>query len=177
MCSHLLLSPESKVGQMVKSSRGNYDIAVVYAWGKPLTSLYHENVGKAVVEAEPVSGNKSTRSRNAKARKLPIPKYKLNTYDLLHIRNFWHRHFNEVSQGFPTADIAEGTYSGMAKALARAGLAPREWDKPLQYGNIQIQTEWYGHYSTLSQWPKKRLELEEVQSLASDWSKVDPLVS
>ena len=101
----------------------------------------------------------------------------LDTHTLLHIRNFWHRHLIEEPRGFGSADIIENTYGKMAKDLMRAGLLPKKWDKPLVNGDLDIATEWYGHYSTLAQWPKKRRELEEEQSLAGDWREVDPLVS
>jgi hypothetical protein len=73
--------------------------------------------------------------------------------------------------------MVENTYGHMAKDLMRAGINLKKWDKPLKVDDLQVATEWYGHYSTLAQWPKKKQELEEVQSLAEDWQKVDPLVS
>ncbi|EXJ65541.1 hypothetical protein A1O7_01882 [Cladophialophora yegresii CBS 114405] len=71
--------------------------------------------------------------------------------------------------------MVENTYGRMARDLTRAGINMKKWDKPLNDKDSQIAAEWYGHYSTLAQWPKKRQELEEVQSLAEDWQRVDPL--
>ncbi len=176
--SHLLLSPVSKVSQVIKSCRANYDLAVVYAWDKPLVPLY--NRAKVVEEIlEPQSDMLGTRRSSRKKlplRKLVKPAHELDTHALLHIRNFWHRHLIEEPQGFGSKGIVENTYGKMMKDLMHAGFIPKAWDKPLKNGDLQIATEWYGHYSTLAQWPKKKQELEEVQSLAEDWHKIDPLV-
>ena len=175
--SHLLLSPASNVAHMVRSSRDNYDIAIVYAWDKPLTTVYHKLVEEAAAtQSTPAEPAKRRSTRKSKP-KVVKPAYELDTHTLLHIRNFWHRHLIEEDHGFAFADLAENTYGRMAQDLARAGLAPKQWEKPLKQNDLQLNTEWYGHYSTLAQWPKKRQELEEVQSLAADWNKVDPLVS
>ena len=165
---------------MVKSSRTNYDLAVVYNWEKTLDTLYRKLPGKAVF---PDSAQPQTpkQTRSSKGKMVP-PKvtgftHGLDTHALLHIRNFWHRHLIEEPRGFGSRDIVENTYTKMAKDLMQAGIVPKEWDKPLKNNDLQISTEWYGHYSTLASWPRKKQELEEVQSLAEDWHEVDPLVS
>ncbi|OAP55166.1 hypothetical protein AYL99_10866 [Fonsecaea erecta] len=105
------------------------------------------------------------------------PIQELDTYTLLHVRNFWHRHLIETVGGASSTDIAENTYAKMAKELMRHGITPKHWDRPLTEDSLlHIPTEWYGHYSTLAgNWPKKRQVLEEAQSLAEDWQEVDPL--
>ena len=177
--SYLLLSPKSKIAHMVKSSRANYDMAMVYAWHKPFMTLYREYIDQtsSAQVTPPEPAKRHSMKRKSKLKKTVQPKFELDTHSLLHIRNFWHRHLIEKPRGFAFADIAENTYGRMAQELACAGLAPKEFEKPLENDDLQIATEWYGHYSTLAQWPKKKQELEEVQSLAADWNRVDPMVS
>ena len=176
--SHLLLSPASQTAHLVKSSRANYDLAVVYNWDRPLTTLYRELIDQedSPEPAQPEIPRKRTSRSKKTPPKVPKLAYELDTHALLHIRNFWHRHLIEESKGFGSGDIVENTYARMAKELMQCGIMPKRWDKPLRDGDLQVASEWYGHYSTLAHWPRKKQELEEVQSLAEDWHKVDPLV-
>ncbi|OAL34522.1 hypothetical protein AYO20_06152 [Fonsecaea nubica] len=182
--SHLLLSPASRMASTVRSSRTNYDLAIVYNWGSPLTLLYPKEKGKGKDKGEENEGLTRNRTRNKRhrdrLRRPPQPSrptHKLDTRSLLHIRNFWHRHLIQTAKGSGARDIlTENTYAKMARELMRHGITPKPWDRPLAEGPLlQIPTEWYGHYSTLANWPRKRLELEEVQSLAEDWHEVDPM--
>ncbi|ETI26699.1 hypothetical protein G647_10359 [Cladophialophora carrionii CBS 160.54] len=170
--SHLLLSPTSQLAHVIKSSRGNYDLAVVYAWDRSLETLFRESAA-GEEHSEPTLLTYQER-RNLRKHSLP-DSFLLDTHALLHIRNFWHRHLIEERQGFGSAGMVENTYRHMAKDLTRAGINLKKWDKHLNDDDLQIAVEWYGHYSTLAQWPKKKQELEEVQSLAEDWQRVDPL--
>ncbi|KAH0842621.1 hypothetical protein FOPE_07213 [Fonsecaea pedrosoi] len=182
--SHLLLSPASHMASTVRSSRTNYDLAIVYNWGSPLTLLYPREKGKGRDKGEENEDSVRNRTRNKRRsgrlhrlRQLGRPTYKLDTRSLLHIRNFWHRHLIQTAKGSGARDVlTENTYAKMARELMRQGITPKPWDRPLADDSLlQIPTEWYGHYSTLANWPRKRLELEEVQSLAEDWHEVDPM--
>ena len=176
--SYLLLSPRSQMAHIVKSSRANYDLAVVYLWNKPLVPLYNvSTVAETTVEQKSdTPGARRSSRKKAVPRMRTRPMYELDTHALLHIRNFWHRHLIDGPQGFGSTGITENTYGKMMNDLMRAGLIPKKWDRPLKDGDLPIATQWSGHYSTLAQWPKKKQELEEVQSLAEDWDKIDPLV-
>ncbi|KAJ9606251.1 hypothetical protein H2200_009212 [Cladophialophora chaetospira] len=175
--SHLLLSPSSQMAHLVKSSRANYDLALVYAWDKPFALLY-SRLDLIEETPEPVQPTTTRMRRNMRPKKTPPkaagPTHSLDTHALLHIRNFWHHHLLG-EPGFGSADLTVDTYGKMVRDLMRAGIVPKIWDKPLKDGNFQIATEWYGHYSTLAHWPRKRQELEEEQCVAEDWEKVDPL--
>ncbi|KIX93981.1 uncharacterized protein Z520_10318 [Fonsecaea multimorphosa CBS 102226] len=177
--SHLLLSPASRLAYTVKSSRTNYDLAIVYNWDTPLSLLYRklERQNEKVTQVMSKVRIKRYGGRLHRRSHTGNPTYELDTYTLLHIRNFWHRHLIQTVKGFGSTDITENTYAKMAKELMRYGITPTQWDRPLTEGSLlEIPTEWYGHYSTLgSNWPRKRQELEEVQSLAEDWQEVDPL--
>lgn len=156
-CSYLLLSPASQFFRVIRTSRSNYDLAIVYNWNRPLQLLYHH------LDAQPEKSNTTS-------------SHKLETYELLHIRNFWSRQFVEFS-GKPRAlDPGENTYSKMAKGLMRLGIAPGPWEQPLSDDFSDIPTNFYGHYSTLGQWPKQISKLEEIQSTAEEWTDVDALV-
>ncbi|EXJ59307.1 uncharacterized protein A1O5_12188 [Cladophialophora psammophila CBS 110553] len=176
--SHLLLSPASQMAHTVRSSRTNYDLAVVYDWGQPLSLLYRKLTHKIAASVMSKARGKPSnlRSRRRLPRKPTKPTHELDTFALLHIRNFWHRHLIETGKGFGSTDMAENTYAKMAKELMRHGITPKKWERPLKENSLlQIPTEWYGHYSTLANWPRKRQQLEEVQSLAEDWQDVDPM--
>jgi hypothetical protein len=175
-----LLSPVLRLSQQIKSSRRDLDIAVVYAWDQPLSLLYqkttqvNENIGNGAL---PAGARRTRRNKGLPTYISPRPSHSLNTHALLHIRNFWHRHLIVTSCDLTDMGIRENTYWKMAKALMGLGIAPRRWDKQLKDDdNLNIALIWYGHYSTLPQWPQRRQQLEEGQSMAEDWETVDPLV-
>lgn len=157
-CSHLLLSPASQFSSAIRTSRSNYDLAVVYNWNRPLQLLYHQ------LDAQ-------SRMSNTKSST-----HKLETYEILHIRNFWSRQLTESTGKPRILDPGENTYAKMAKGLKRLGIVPGPWEKPLSDEYLDIPTEFYGHYSTLGQWPKQISKLEEIQSTAEEWTDVDALV-
>ncbi|OQV01190.1 hypothetical protein CLAIMM_06589 [Cladophialophora immunda] len=176
--SHLLLSPASHMAYNVRSSRTNYDMAVVYNWSKPLSLLYRKLAEKESLAPAIPNGRRQRHSgRRRRPPRTSKPTHELDTHALLHIRNFWHRHLIETVKGLGSTDITENTYAKMARELMRREITPRPWERPLTEDSLlHLPTEWYGHYSTLaSNWPRKRQELEEVQSLAEDWQEVDPM--
>jgi hypothetical protein len=174
--SHLLLSPKSQYAHAVQSSRNNYDIAIVYNWGAPLELLYRlvKLEGRVHLKRDGTGRPNTSNSIRDQYKS----RMELNLNALLHIRNFWHRHFIEAAAGgFGSNDIVEDTYARMANKMASFGLTPKKWDRKLQDGDLNVSGIWHGHYSTLAQWPKRKSDLEELQSLAEDWKQVDPLVT
>lgn len=101
-------------------------------------------------------------------------RFNVNMHTLLHIRNFWQRHFSEDSTTAPTQGIGENTYTSMARNLVTIDKIPRKWDAPLDVPR-PAHLKWIGHYSCLHPWPKSRESLEEQQSCAEDWDKIDPM--
>lgn len=97
------------------------------------------------------------------------PQYRIDMHTLLHIRNFWQRHFTEDKHG-----IGENTYSTVIRNLLASGITPRQWDQPLQQF-APFNKDWYGNYSCTHPWPKNKQDLEERQSCAEDWKSVDPM--
>lgn len=182
--SHLLLSPASDMAYLVPTSRENYDVTIVYNWGKPLATLYRRLPVKAAPAPRP---SRQTMFPNLRPRPAPKPEpeFELDTYALLHIRNFWHRHLidyplKEAGEDTPRRSNGtfENTYSKMARKLCEAGITPKQWDEFLQNGlPPHIAEVWYGHWSCAHPWPRKKEELAEMQSCAEDWTSVDPLVS
>ncbi|KAL2427024.1 hypothetical protein ABEF95_006977 [Exophiala dermatitidis] len=179
--SYLILSPDSKIAHVVPSSRDNYDITVVYNWGKSFSTLFRRVPEKAGLQLGRLRRNNMF--PNLKSRRLitaPNVKYELDTHALLHIRNFWHRHLIESGGQASLTQVqmgvfGENTYAKMAKDLRRAGITPKAWDKQLQDGLPDIATKWYGHWSCLHPWPKKKQSQEEMQTCAEDWENADPL--
>lgn len=173
--SHLLLSPASEMAHAVQSSRHRYDMALVYNWGNPLTMIYRQ-LPRAEVPPVPAQGRSVFPNL---VRRGQGPKYEVDTYALLHVRNFWHRHLIESDYGtqFPYSSVNERTYASMANLLCDAGITPRRWDQMLVQGLPQVANEWYGHYSCIHPWPKRRQDLAVVQTDAEDWSSAHPLVS
>lgn len=163
----------------VNCARVNYDLAMVYNWNAPFSTLYRR-LPDEEPHPESVQRPQYNKFPNLKSAKSPAKvskdKYELNTHALLHIRNFWHRHLMDDGQGFGSNMMRENTYARMASDLMRCGITPQKWDRPLEEGSLQIATEWFGNYSCLHPWPKKRQDLEEMQSCAEDWSSVDPMV-
>lgn len=132
------------------------------------------------------------------------PKYELDMNTLLHIRNFWHRHLIDDSTGFGEVNhksmyvasdlVGENTYAAMVRKLVRVhsffdeqgiSVTPGPWRGILKDAwtadeadrrKQRIARKWFGHYSCVHPWPKRRDRLEEQQSCAEDWSEVDPLV-
>ncbi|KIV77781.1 hypothetical protein PV11_09561 [Exophiala sideris] len=153
--SHLLLSPASDMAYKVPTSRQNYNVDMVYNWGFEFETLYRKFQGQFV----------------------------LDTYELLHIRNFWHRHLIDYPPGEAKEDFIkrssntfEHTYAKMARELWAVGITAKPWDKFLEDGlPKEIPLVWYGHYSCARPWPKKSIDLAEMQSVAEDWTSVDPL--
>ncbi|KAL2427001.1 hypothetical protein ABEF95_006400 [Exophiala dermatitidis] len=179
--SYLILSPDSKIADVVHSSRDNYDITVVYNWGKSFSTLFRRVPEKAGLQSGRLRRN--SMFPNLKSRRLitaPKVTYELDTHALLHIRNFWHRHLIESGGQASLTQVqmglfGENTYAKMANGLSRAGITPKAWDKQLQDGLPDIATKWYGHWSCLHPWPKKKQALEEMQTCAEDWETADPL--
>lgn len=182
--SHLLLSPESKMAHVIDSSRENYDLAVVYNWNKPFSTLFRR-LSEREEDSAPVQLRRRAMFPNLQSRKsirrprAPQAKYELDTHALLHIRNFWHRHLIDDSArlaGFKQPGLpGENTYAKMARDLRSAGITAKMWDHPLRDELPQMATEWYGHWSCVHPWPKKRRALEEMQSCAEDWKSIDPM--
>lgn len=183
--SHSLLSPASKMTHAVDSSRGNYNLLQVYNWNQAFDTLYRRVLIPKEQKKKPDPWMKrkkfpKLRDRISTAPEPPEFVFELDMHALLHIRNFWHRHFIDDTRGFaePTSRwIGEDTYAKMAKTLCEMGLAPNKWDKPLNSLPSSIPCEWYGNYSCLHPWPKSIRDLEERQTCAEDWNSVDPLVS
>lgn len=197
VCSHLLLSPTSKMTRLTGSTRDTYDLARAYLWKEPLVTLYR----RVEEEAKPDPPKKKPKRKtilkggrpmfpNLKRPTLkskPEPpkfRYELDMHSLLHIRNFWHRHLiTEGQSGFSNEranwTTEKTTYADMAKALSQAGFAPEKWDKQLSDDSSLngFATQWYGHYSCMHPWPKSRWDLDDRQTSAEDWKSVDPLVS
>jgi len=167
--SHLVLSQRSPVLLSLPSSRDNYDLARVYNYNKPLGLLLERRED----EPEHTKALRKTKRRARLETPPRVPKkmrYKTDMHALLHIRNFWQRHFADDVQG-----IGENTYASMARSLVALGKTPQKWDRPLQE-QVPVHTKWYGHYSCLHPWPKSRQDLEERQSCAEDWKHIDPMV-
>lgn len=182
--SHLLLSPAYRTAHVVKSSRENYDLVIVYNWNEPFSTLYRRRPTKES-ETPGVSAQRQTMFPNLKPRRC-LPKLceaecELDTHALLHIRNFWHRHLIDnqrsgLSGRGEAHTTGENTYANMARRLLAAGISPKKWDRPLTDGLHQVNTEWYGNWSCVHPCPKKRQDLEEMQTCAEDWKTVDPMV-
>ena len=184
--SHLLLSPSSRMAHVVNSSTNNYDMAIVYAWKRPFATLYsREPEPKIDIPnlGAPSVGKRMARKLRLRRDppKVPRPEYKLDLHALLHIRNFWHHHLIDDSQGFISTERSShqgpSMYAKMARNLMKAGITPKEWDRPLRNGPLKIASEWFGHYSRMKSWPNNLEALEANQSDAEDWKSIDPLVS
>jgi hypothetical protein len=179
--SHLLLSPKSQYAHAIQSSRNNYDIVIVYnwgidyAWGTEVELLYR--TFPVSVDSRRLSSRPRRTPRMIPQKQIAACRWELDVNALLHIRNFWHRHLIEAAAGgFGSNDIVEDTYVRMANKMASLGLTPKNWDRELRKDDLNFSGIWHGHYSTLAQWPKRKSDLEELQSLAEDWKHVDPLV-
>lgn len=165
--SHLVLSQSSSALRSIPSSRDNYDLENVYNYNKPFATLLEVTEDDASKVVQPASSEPPNRTSLVPLKR---PQYRVNMHALLHIRNFWQRHFVDDPYG-----IGENTYASMVRCLSASGVAPREWDRSL-YERISFNTSWYGHYSCVHPWPKSRQNLEEVQSCAADWDSVDPMM-
>jgi hypothetical protein len=166
--SHLVLDPYSPFALAVPTSRGDYEIAKVYLWDQPFETIY-----RRAPEHEPVTHRSPTPSTvlfpKLKSRSPePEPQMYLDLHSLLHVRNFWRRHFMAKE---------DATYFDMAEALVKMGNAPQKWHRGLQEP-LALETKWVGHYSCLHPWPKKIDKFEEKQCCAEDWHDhgIDPLV-
>ncbi|KAK5943173.1 hypothetical protein PMZ80_004179 [Knufia obscura] len=167
--SHLVLSQRSPVLINLPSSRDNYDLARVYNYNKPLVMLLERLPDDAENVQKPFKSKRFPNLRSPTPEPVK-PRFKLDMHTLLHIRNFWQRHFADDVQG-----IGENTYASMARSLVALGKTPRKWDCALQE-QLLVSAKWYGHYSCLHPWPKSRQDLEERQSCAEDWKHIDPMV-
>lgn len=168
--SHLVLDPYSPFALAVPTSRGDYDIAKVYLWDQPFETIY-----RRAPEPEPVTRASDSPAPSTvlfpklKSRSPePEPQMYLDLHSLLHVRNFWRRHFMAKE---------DATYFDMAEALMKMGNAPQKWHRGLQEPLV-LETKWVGHYSCLHPWPKKLDKFEEKQCCAEDWHDhgIDPLV-
>lgn len=181
--SHLLLSPTSKMAHAVDTSRANYSLVQVYNWNQAFATLYRRiRLNEEKKPSNPWLKKKKFPKLKSRAPQPPKFRFELDMHALLHVRNFWHRHFIDDTRGFsqqPNARwIGEDTYAKMVKSLSGMGITPKKWDMPLNSeGGFPISSEWYGHYSCLHPWPKTLRDMEERQTCAEDWSSVDPMVS
>jgi hypothetical protein len=179
--SHLLLSPTSKMAHAVDSSRTNYSLLRVYNWNQMFSTLYRriEPSKEDKKHSDPWLKRKKFPNLKDRVSEIPESQFELDTHTLLHIRNFWHRHFIDDTRGFsqPTSRwIGEDTYTKMVKSLTTMGIIPKKWEIPLNSEHFPIPSEWYGHYSCLHPWPKTVRDMEERQTCAEDWTSVDPMV-
>jgi hypothetical protein len=166
--SHLVLNPLSPFALQISTSRGDYDIAKVYLWNLPFETIYR----RAPESEQPTRASPTPsvilfpklRSRSPD----PEPEMYLDLHSLLHIRNFWRRHFTARE---------DATYYNMAESLVRMGRTPQKWDRALQE-SLVLSMDWVGHYSCLHKWPRKMEDFEDKQSCAEDWPDhgIDPLV-
>lgn len=168
--SHLVLSPSSPVLTKIPSSRDNYNLAKVYNYNKPFGTMLKVLEEEHEETLQPFTSSRFPNLRSPSPTPDPEePRYRLDMHALLHIRNFWQRHFADDVRG-----IGENTYVSVMKSLSASGMGPREWDQPLHH-QAPLNTNWYGHYSCLHPWPKQRQDLEERQSCAEDWETADPM--
>ena len=165
--SHLVLNPPSSFGFEFPTSSTDYHLERVYNWHGDFQTLY-----RRVPSAEqPAPADRNLPIfPNMKSPELE-PQMQLDSHTLLHIRNFWRRHFSMHSEDGAV------TYANMAMKLGSRGSRPTEWDRALQ-NPLVPNGRWVGHYSCLHPWPKSRQDMEARQSCAEDWiDGVDPLVS
>ena len=156
----------------ISNGRDRYDIEKVYNWNQEFTTLFTPS---------PSSGK-------AQGKKYPEDysvdggTYALDLHSLLHIRNFWHRHLlGDCHVLLETAGFGENTYSTMTNGLAELGHSPKPWNLSLRDWSTDLDEattgKWYGHYSCIHRpWPRTRKDLNDRQSCAEDWDKVEPLV-
>lgn len=165
--SHLVLNPQSAVSLRLSTSRGDYDLARVYNFNRPFQPIMEQ----IQEDVRPKLACKSKIFPNLKSStpEPSAPRYRLCMHTILHIRNFWRRHFAEEVNG-----IGENTYSSMARNMVANGMFPRGWTRPLAE-STPLLLNWVGHYSCLHPWPKNRGDLEERQSCAEDWGHIDPM--
>ena len=166
--SHLVLNPLSPFALQIPTSRGDYNLAKIYLWNLPFETIYRH-----AVEAEQPARKSPSPSivlfpKLGSRSPEPEPEMHLDLHSLLHIRNFWRRHFTAKE---------EATYYNMAETMVRMGRPPQKWDHALQEPLV-LNTKWVGHYSCLHKWPKKMEDFEDKQSCAEDWPDhgIDPLV-
>ena len=168
--SHLVLDPYSPFALAVPTSRGDYNIAKAYLWDQPFETIYrHAPEPEPVTRASDSPAPSTVLFPKLKSRSPePEPQMYLDLYSLLHVRNFWRRHFMAKE---------DATYFDMAEALIKMGNAPQKWHRGLQEPLV-LETKWVGHYSCLHPWPKKLDKFEEKQCCAEDWHDhgIDPLV-
>jgi hypothetical protein len=167
--SHLVLNPLSPFALQIPTSRGDYDIAKVYLWNRPLETIYSH----APEPEQPIRESHipsvvlfpKLKSRSPEQER----EMHLDLHSLLHIRNFWRRHFVAKE---------DATYYNMAETLTMMRRGPQKWDCALQEP-LMLKRNWVGHYSCLHKWPKKMEDFEDKQSCAEDWPDhgIDPLVS
>ncbi|RMZ88931.1 hypothetical protein DV736_g3850, partial [Chaetothyriales sp. CBS 134916] len=183
--SYLVLSPKSRVARTVQTSRDHYDIARVYNYNSPLTTLFarlpeptHDHFLRPPTDfLSNMFPNLRYSGPSSNQRPGGI-KYTVDLNTLLHIRNFWHRHLIDTQNtNNLNTESGERTYSSMAKALMRLGYTPKEWTASLQdpLGNLEAIKSgvWHGHYTCLQPWPKSARDLEETA--AEYWEDVAPL--
>ena len=165
--SYLVLN-RSAMAFQVGRDKSDYDLEKVYNYDQSHALLY-THLPEPEREPRPSPHPMFPNLR----RESPPPEIKLelDMHTLLHIRNFWHRHLTESK-----AMGGEETYSAMSANLAKAGVTPKAWTKPLQEPS-KLATRWFGHYSCIYPWPKTSKALREKESEAEVWDVVDPLVS
>lgn len=173
--SHLVLSPSSSFAATIDNNRDRYDIKRIYNWTQKFSPLYRLVPAPVVL---PLERGRKNRGRSPKFEEL----YNLDMHTFLHIRNFWHHHLlRNKSTVLEQLDYGEYLYRAMMKRVAQSGHSPLAWSAALQDRPIASESlgryTWYGTYCCIHPWPKKEKDLEERQSCAEKWEKVDPMVS
>ena len=153
--THSVLSTQS-FSSLSMSSRSTYDPLNVYGWQSDdsFRTLYHVSLA-----SDETFGARWT-----------LPALSLDLYNLLHIRNFWNRHFTSRD---------ENTYYEMACKLERLGRGPKSWGERLRpdEDKTNISERWIGNYSCMHDFREVKNLAENMQSCAEDWHPVDPIVS
>jgi hypothetical protein len=165
--SYLVLN-RSAMAFQVGRDKSDYDLEKVYNYDQSHALLYTRRLES---EREPSPPQHPLFPNLRRESPPPEIMFKLDMHTLLHIRNFWHRHLTESK-----AMGGEETYSAMAANLAKAGVTPKAWTKPIQEPS-KLATRWFGHYSCLYPWPKTSKALREKETEAEVWDAADPLVS
>jgi hypothetical protein len=176
--SYLLLSPLSPYAKHIENSKDRYDIKRVYNWGENFSTLYKVATAEQLESLE--KGRKGRRQGPSFGDRI----YDLDMYSLLHIRNFWHHNLLDSTSRAQEDDFGlegEALYRSMMKGVTKFGHSPSGWTASLRdlptAEEPARRIKWYGTYCCIHPWPKKDKMLEERQSCADKWSKVDAMVS
>jgi hypothetical protein len=176
--SYLVLSPISPYAKYIENSKDRYDIKRVYNWGEKFSTLYKMATAEQLESLE--KGWKGRRQYPAFGDRV----YDLDMYSILHIRNFWHHHLLDSTSKAQEEDFGlegERLYRAMMRRATKSGHSPSTWTAALRDTSMADEPtrryKWYGTYGCIHPWPKKDKVLEERQSCADKWEKVDAMVS